>query len=468
MSSEPENICQHSLTRLIDLLKTGQLSIADVSKAYASRIKQYANLNAFIETDFTFPSRDLKTPLGGAPLAIKDNIDVAGYPTGAGTPGLAGHTVSIDAPVIARLREYGANFLGKTNLHELSFGITNINEFTGPTRNPHEPTHITGGSSGGSACAVAAGLAPFALGSDTGGSARIPAALCGIFGYRPSHGRYSIEGVVPLSHSRDTIGLLARRLEDIVFVDQLITGDTNPVWGINPKSLRIGVPTLTSLGIVDASTQNAFSSTKTLLDKSGIQLVEFDLGKFIGLNAPLTRPLIANEIEVDMTAYLARRGLDLKPDEIFSKIVGKIEKSMLGSVTSTGKVSKREYKQAIEVHLPALRQAYSDLFADLRVDALLQPTTPLTATPIIDGETVLIGGKDSLALTAFTKLTNPGGNARLASISLPILGHGLPVGMELQCRHGEDIRLFEIAQALVNCLEIKVPIATPHSRGTYG
>ena len=468
MSSKPEDICQYSLTQLVLLLKSGQLSKADVSKAYACRIDRHANLNAYVETDFTPDNTISELPLGGAPLAIKDNIDVAGFPTGAGTPGLSGHKTTIDAPLIARLRECGARFLGKTNLHELSFGITNINEFTGPTCNPHEPTHITGGSSGGSACAVAAGLAPFALGSDTGGSVRIPAALCGIFGYRPSHGRYLREGVVPLSHSRDTIGLLARTLEDIIFVDQLITSDTNPVRKIEPNTLRIGVPTVKSLGVIDTSIQNAFSETKALLVKSGIQLVEFDLGKFIGLNAPLTHPLIANEIEEDMAAYLARRKLDLTPDDIFAKIVGKIEKSMLGSVTTTGKVSDAEYRQAIEFHLPALRQAYSDLFDNLNVDALLQPTTPMTATPIKNGETVILGGKEILALTAFTKFTNPGGNARLACLSLPILGHGLPAGMELQCRHGEDIQLFEIAQTLVKTLEIKVPIVTPENGSKNG
>ena len=169
-----------------------------------------------------------------------------------------------------------------------------------------------------------------------------------------------------------------------------------------------------------------------------------------------------------MAAYLARRGLDLKPDEIFSKIVGKIEKSMLGSITTTGKVSEREYQQVIEIHLPALIQGYSDLFDELKLDALLQPTTPLTATPIKNGETVMLGGEETSALTAFTRFTNPGGNARLACLSLPILGHGLPVGMELQCRHGEDIRLFEIAQTLVNCLKIEVPIITPPPENKYG
>ena len=288
MLPNPENICQYSLTQLVALLKSGQFAIGDVAEAYEFRIKKHSYLNAYIESEFTFDHTNTDLPLAGAPLAIKDNIDVSGFSTGAGTPGLTGHKTVIDAPVIARLRECGANILGKTNLHELSFGITNINEFTGPTRNPHEPAHITGGSSGGSACAVAAGLAPFALGSDTGGSVRIPAALCGIFGYRPSHGRYSCEGVVPLSHSRDTIGLLSRTIQDIIFVDQLITSDTNPVRNIEKKSLRIGVPTLNSLGIVDISIQNAFTETTALLEKSGIQLVEFDLGKFIGLNAPLT------------------------------------------------------------------------------------------------------------------------------------------------------------------------------------
>src|SRR5690606_13609012 len=130
-----------------------------------------------------------------------------------------------DAPVIATLRRAGALFLGKTNMHELSFGATSINRHTGPVRNPANPDLIAGGSSGGSAAAVAAGLAPAALGTDTGGSCRIPAALCGIVGYRPSNGRYSNAGVVPLSLTRDTIGLLTRSVEDAVLLDSAITGE---------------------------------------------------------------------------------------------------------------------------------------------------------------------------------------------------------------------------------------------------
>ena len=128
--------------------------------------------------------------LAGLRFAVKDNIDAAGFPTTAGTPGLA-HVPAGDAPVVARLKAAGAHLVGKTNMHELSLGITSNNAHTGPVRNPVDLLRVAGGSSGGSAAAVAAGEVDFALGTDTGGSVRIPAAFCGVYGFRPSTGRYS-------------------------------------------------------------------------------------------------------------------------------------------------------------------------------------------------------------------------------------------------------------------------------------
>src|SRR5690625_3563166 len=177
--------------------------------------------------------------LAGLRFAVKDNIDATGFPTTAGTPGLA-HCPDQDATVVARLKAAGAQLVGKTNMHEFSVGITGNNPHSGPVPNPADPRRVAGGSSGGSAAAVATGEVDFALGTDTGGSVRIPAAFCGVPGFRPSTGRYSSRGILGLSRSRDTAGILARDLALLEAVDAELSGEPTPQRGWEG---RVGIPT---------------------------------------------------------------------------------------------------------------------------------------------------------------------------------------------------------------------------------
>src|SRR5499427_8078369 len=153
-------------------------------------------------------------PLQGVPISIKDLLDVRGVPTTAASRVRDGHVAARDAPSIAHLRQAGAVFVGKTNLHELAFGITNEDSAFGPARNPHDPTRSPGGSSGGSGASVAAGMALASIGTDTGGSIRIPAAACGIVGLKPTYGEISKAGVFPMSYLFDHVGPLVRTVED--------------------------------------------------------------------------------------------------------------------------------------------------------------------------------------------------------------------------------------------------------------
>src|SRR5918998_314512 len=179
-------------------------------------------------------------PLAGVPLAVKDNLDTRDLPTTGGTPALRGSRPGRDHPAVARLRAVGAVVIGKTNLHELALGITSNNAAFGPVRNPHDPSRSAGGSSGGSAVAVATGVVPIALGTDTGGSVRVPAAHCGVVGWRPTVGRWGTGRTVPISHTRDTAGVLATGVADVAVVDELVTGD--PVGTPPERPIRLGVP----------------------------------------------------------------------------------------------------------------------------------------------------------------------------------------------------------------------------------
>ena len=188
--------------------------------------------------------------LAGLPIVVKDNINTANLPTTGGTAALRGVQPKSNAPSLQKLLDAGAIVIGKSNLHELAFGITstNLTPFAGAVKNPYDRTRIPGGSSGGTAAAIAARIVPAGLGTDTGGSTRVPAALCGIVGLRPSVGnggaqrRYTdTNAVVPISHTRDTVGPMARTVADVALLDAVITG--SPLATAVPlRGLRIGVP----------------------------------------------------------------------------------------------------------------------------------------------------------------------------------------------------------------------------------
>ena len=177
--------------------------------------------------------------LHGVPLSFKDNINVQGHATTAGTEALRSYRPDRDAAVTARLRQSGAIVLGKVGMHELAYGATSENPTYGTPRNPFAPDRTAGGSSGGSGAAVGAGLGPVSIGTDTGGSVRVPAAFCGVWGFRPSVGRWPTEGIVPISSSRDTPGPLARSARDLALVDRCVTGTATARRAL--KGLRIGI-----------------------------------------------------------------------------------------------------------------------------------------------------------------------------------------------------------------------------------
>ena len=235
-------------------IRTGEITAAALADALLARAAANTNLNAFItldadqvraaarEADRRRTSGASLGPLHGVPLALKDNIDTAELPTSGGTPGLKGQRPKRNAVIVDALLGAGAIVLGKCNLHELAYGITNNNAAFGPARNPYAPDRIPGASSGGTAIAVAARLAPGGIGSDTGGSVRIPAALCGIVGLRPTTGRWSQAGIIPISHTRDTAGPMTRSVADCALLDGVVTGAPTEVAPASLNGLRVGVP----------------------------------------------------------------------------------------------------------------------------------------------------------------------------------------------------------------------------------
>jgi indoleacetamide hydrolase len=297
-----------------------QLQRGDIAaEAYATelldRCEAGASLNAFVfidregvlngarEADRIRRRGDAIGALHGIPIAIKDVFDVAGTPTTACTPALRDHVPDRTAPLVQRLFDAGALMLGKTNMHEMAFGITSNNECTGAVRNPYNPKLSPGGSSGGTAAAVAARMSPAGLGTDTSGSIRIPAAHCGTVGYRPSTGRYPCAGVVPMNHTRDTPGLMAHSVDDIALLDEVIMGNGTPV-SVDLKGLRIGLPGDYFLAGLDSRITAAFDAEVARLADLGVVFVEAGPPDFAEARSQTAGPIMAGEMPRDVTRYL--------------------------------------------------------------------------------------------------------------------------------------------------------------------
>src|SRR6187200_981918 len=239
--ARPADLTEVTVVDAARLIGQRSVTSAELTEALLARAEANPDLNAFItldragamaaaqKADESLAAGKSRGPLHGVPLVVKDNTHVAGLPNTAGTPALSSFHPKENAPTVQRLLDAGAIILGKTSMHELAFGISGYNEgfYTKApigTRNPYDRTRIAGGSSSGTGAAVGGRLAPGGLGSDTGGSVRVPAALTGGSGLRPTLLRYDQAGVTPISHSRDTVGPMARTVADVALLDSVITG----------------------------------------------------------------------------------------------------------------------------------------------------------------------------------------------------------------------------------------------------
>ena len=279
-----------------EAIRLGDIKAEALAEALLARAAAHKSLNAFIalepdkvraaarQADQQRASGAPLGPLHGVPLALKDNLDTVEYPTTGGTPGLAGNRPKRNAVIVQALFDAGAIALGKCNLHELAYGITNNNAAHGPARNPYAPDRIPGASSGGTGVAVAARLAPGGIGSDTGGSVRIPAALCGLVGLRPTTGRWSQAGIVPISHTRDTAGPMTRSVADCTLIDGVITGGPLEVASASLKGQRMGLPRRHFWENLEPELGRICEGTLKRLADAGVTLVDVNMSEEAALD----------------------------------------------------------------------------------------------------------------------------------------------------------------------------------------
>lgn len=447
-----------SVAEAAHALRDGDVIAERYATALLDRGAALQHLNAFIAQDrdaVLSAARDADArrrrgealgPLHGVPLAIKDNLDCVGYATTAGTRALRDNRPRGNAPVVQRLLDAGAIVLGKTNMHEMAFGITTNNAAFGPARNPYDPSRIPGGSSGGTGVAVAARIAPGGIGSDTGGSVRIPAALCGIAGLRPSLGRWPQAGIVPISHTRDTAGPIARTLDDCALLDTAVTGAAPPAPA-TAEALRLGVPRAFFCDPLDAELGRMFEAFLARLTAAGATLIDVDLGAAQTLNDKAGMAITGFELRHDIPVYLREHDLALDIDGLVAQIASPDVKAMFAARRN---VTEAMYRAALETDRVALHRLYADCFRQHGLDALIFPTTPLPAAPIGDDAETPMNGAPVPTFATFARNTGPGSVAGLPGLSVPIglTEAGLPVGIELDGLPGDDRDLIAAGLAL--------------------
>ncbi|WP_322070540.1 indoleacetamide hydrolase [Paraburkholderia bannensis] len=469
-------------TQAVEAIRAGQLKAADYVATLIARAEALANLNALTALDVEgalAAARRIDAlganershlPLAGLPVVVKDNINTRVLPTSAGTPALEGFVAARHAPSVQRLVDAGAIVLGKANMHELAFGITSTNlaPHAGPVRNPWDPERIPGGSSGGTAAAIAARIVPSGLGTDTGGSTRIPAALCGIVGLRPSVGdggtqrRYhDPHAVVPISHTRDTVGPMGRTVADVALLDGVITG-MGPLAKAPIANLRVGLPA-PFWSELEAATEDVARAALAKLAAAGVTFVPVEMSDIFTLNDRVSMAIALHEPIEDLQAWLsANQTLVQTVADVAARIASPDVRAAYDAILADTRGG--DYQTAMTVWRPRLQQLYAQTFAANGLDALLFPTTRLAAVPIDDlngSSSVSIDGSAPIdELEAYLRNTDPASNAGIPGLALPagLTEAGLPVGLELDGPSGSDRRLLAIGLAFE---EILGPLPAP-------
>lgn len=420
--------------------------MSDQVEAALQRARETAELNAFV-TLAESPPTATGGPLDGVPIAVKDSIHVAGLPCTGGTPALRNWHPAADATIVTVLRKAGAVVVGKTGMHELSAGITSNNLAYGAVRNPHDPRLIAGGSSGGSAVAVAAGVVPVALGADTAGSVRIPAALCGCVGFRPTTGRYPNDGVIPLSATRDTVGPITRTVAEAALVDELVTGERSAP--VELAGRRLGVPRAYFYDDLDAQTAAVIDDALGRLSDAGAELVETKVEDLEELLLPHSLALTLREWPRELGLHLARHRCPVTIEEVVDAMAGPVERGWLVDQLWGDPVPDTHHVEILERVRPALVARYADCIRRDRLDALVLPTTRLPARPIGQDDEVVVNGRPVGTLEAYLRNTDPTAFAGLPSISVPAgrTTSGLPVGLSFDGLPGTDSALLGLAAA---------------------
>jgi aspartyl-tRNA(Asn)/glutamyl-tRNA(Gln) amidotransferase subunit A len=370
-------------------------------------------------------------PLHGRPISIKDLIDVEGVATTAASRVRAGHVARADATVVAQLRKAGAIIIGKCNLHELALGTTSDESAYGPTRNPYDPNRSPGGSSGGSAVAVAAGMGWASIGTDTGGSIRIPASACGVVGLKPTFGEVSTAGVVPLSASLDHVGPIARNVIDAWSIYSVLSDAPPPPTGAPGRDLTLRLGRLAGYFAekLDGGVRQRFQEALDRLRAGGASITEVELNLL-----PDIARTYANVALPEAASHYAKT-LDSSAAELGQGVRNRLVAGRL--------ISQEDYLRA-QSDRRSIRDAVDEALT--QCDALILPTLPIPP-PKIGESTIMLDGHEELVRPLTLRLTQLFNLTGHPAISLPCgkTPGDVPCGLQLVGRRNETVELLKLA-----------------------
>ena len=458
------SLCAISIKEAAGLISAHKVKPSELVEAHIERINATDDkLNSFVTilsesalhssfiAEKEIMNGNYRGPIHGIPIGLKDLYDTAGTITTVGSKIYRKRLPQEDATVVSKLKEAGAIVVGKLQMHEFALGATSINPHDGPARNPWDTERITGGSSGGSASSVAAGQCMASLGTDTGGSIRIPSALCGIVGLKPTFGRVSRKGVFPLSWTMDTVGPMTRTVEDAALMLNAMvsfdpsdpgsspheTEDFTSKLGLGIKGLTIGVPQEYFYETTSPEVKEALNSAEKVFESLGAKVI------------PISIPVLEHSLAISGTIMLTEaasvheRNLKDRPFDIGDDVRLRLTQGSLYSAVDYLKAQRgrHEFNNQIDKAMET-------------VDILLAPTVGIGA-PKIDDKTVVLNGVEYPALALMPRLTRPHNICGLPTISIPcgFTSSGLPIGMQLAGRAFEDSVVIQTANAYENATD---------------
>lgn len=458
------SLCAISIKEAAGLISAHKVKPSELVEAHIERINATDDkLNSFVTilsesalhssfiAEKEIMNGNYRGPIHGIPIGLKDLYDTAGTITTVGSKIYRERLPQEDATVVSKLKEAGAIVVGKLQMHEFALGATSINPHDGPARNPWDTERITGGSSGGSASSVAAGQCMASLGTDTGGSIRIPSALCGIVGLKPTFGRVSRKGVFPLSWTMDTVGPMTRTVEDAALMLNAMvsfdpsdpgsspheTEDFTSKLGLGIKGITIGVPQEYFYETTSPEVKEALNSAEKVFESLGAKVI------------PISIPVLEHSLAISGTIMLTEaasvheRNLKDRPFDIGDDVRLRLTQGSLYSAVDYLKAQRgrHEFNNQIDKAMET-------------VDILLAPTVGIGA-PKIDDKTVVLNGVEYPALALMPRLTRPHNICGLPTISIPcgFTSSGLPIGMQLAGRAFEDSVVIQTANAYENATD---------------
>lgn len=466
-ASAQSSVFETPIADLQQMLANGEVTSVQLVDQYLARIEAYdragPRLNSIVrvnpaareiaaELDSERAASGPRGPLHGIPVLVKDNYNTTDMPTTGSSVALADFVPNAASTQVEKLVAAGAIVLAKTNLHEYAYGITSVSSLAGQTRNPYDYRRVPGGSSGGTGAAVAASLGAVGMGSDTCGSIRIPSAFNNLVGLRPTKGLSSIYGIMPLSHTQDTAGPLARNTDDLAIVLDIVSGfdindpATEIVRDLPPKRFRERLNEVDLNGLrfgkltnyfdrADGATRGAIEAALEWLEGQGVTVVEVEIPEVADLIS--SSGVLGHEFRTDLDAYLARFGSDRVAGLAEIVDLGLYHQAVFGQLNRSRDAERDEsaYQQALATR-GELRAVVEQVFEENELDAIVYPT--IAQIPVFIGDSQP-GNNCSIAA-----------NSGLPALSIPagFSDSGLPVGMELLAGFLQDERLLSIGHAI--------------------